>query len=214
MADFAQIGSKYEEADDEVDLLVQQIERRRAQLINRMQADINLKKKVDMSLRQLKLQLSQAEKRMARRAHASAVYGEVIVETQEAFQNVIRTADVVADILNADAGADGDWDPTKGRADKKNRGTDVHTAQLQRRSSRVATDEDDADMKAAAKADKDEADAKEAAKKAEEKAKKKAEKAAQKAASTASSSSDGGEKKKKKSSKDKKEKKDKKKKSK
>ena len=101
----------YHHEDDEVDLLISQITRRKNQLNERMNADIELKAQCDATIDALHTKLNECKNRCAKREIARDTYTETIVETEKAFSKVIATADAVAGMLNADVAVD---DPLAG----------------------------------------------------------------------------------------------------
>jgi len=101
----------YHHDDDEVDLLISQITRRKNQLNERMNADIELKAQCDATISALHGKLNECKNRCAKREIARDTYNETIRETEGAFAKVIATADAVAGMLNADVAVD---DPLAG----------------------------------------------------------------------------------------------------
>ena len=101
----------YHHEDDEVDLLISQITRRKNQLNERMNADIELKAQCDATIQALHSKLNECKNRCAKREIARDTYTETITETEAAFSKVIATADAVAGMLNADVAVD---DPLAG----------------------------------------------------------------------------------------------------
>jgi len=94
---------------DEVDLLCVQILWRLSQLKQRKAADIALKTICDATIAELENRSREVKARAFKREQARDVYTETIAETDVAMQKVIATADVVADVLQADVAQD---DPT------------------------------------------------------------------------------------------------------
>lgn len=95
-----------EVVEDEVDLLCVQILRRLSQLKQRKAADIALKTICDATIAELQNRSREVKARAFKREQARDVYTETIAETDVAMQKVIATADVVAEVLQADVAQD------------------------------------------------------------------------------------------------------------
>jgi len=95
-----------EVVEDEVDLLCVQILRRLSQLKQRKAADVALKTICDATIAELQQRSREVKARAFKREQARDVYTETIAETEVAMQKVMATADVVAEVLQADVAQD------------------------------------------------------------------------------------------------------------
>jgi len=107
-----------EVVEDEVDLLCVQILRRLSQLKQRKAADVALKTICDATIAELQMRSREVKARAFKREQARDVYTETIAETDVAMQKVIATADVVADVLQADVAQDDPNDVPDATADE------------------------------------------------------------------------------------------------